>query len=112
MEDQKYYQHKYGGVYLYINTVKNKSDHDEDMILYQHVYPFNKETYVRRKTEFDISNKQISNEQLDELLSKPKEEFQKEIKEKKEKKQKEQKEQQEDEDRKRTHNIFELGYII
>jgi hypothetical protein len=38
--EQKYYQHEYGGIYMYLNTVVNKSDNDEKMILYEHVYPF------------------------------------------------------------------------
>jgi hypothetical protein len=102
--DQKYYQHKYGGIYVYRDTVINKSNNDEEMILYEHVYPFNKKFYVKKKQEFNESNKLLSSEELDLLLSKSKDDFQKEITEKKNQNRKNKE--------RRDLSISDLGYII
>lgn len=105
----KYYRHKYGGVYQYLDIVSNKSDMDKPMILYQHIYPFEKKTYVRDKLEFEKYNKKISTEELDELLSRSKEEFQKEIMENKNKNR-----NQEEKQKKNCNSldICDYGYII
>jgi hypothetical protein len=77
--EQKYYKHKYGGIYLLIDIAKNKSNNDEIMVVYQHIYPFEKATYVRKKEEFDSSNRLLTKEELEIELLKPRDEFQKEI---------------------------------
>lgn len=77
--EQKYYKHKYGGIYLFLDIAKNKNNNDELMVVYQHVYPFDKVTYVRKKEEFDCSNQLLTKEQLEIELAKPREEFKKEI---------------------------------
>lgn len=107
--ESNYYQHKYGGIYMYIDTVTNKSNNDQSMVLYKHIYPFEKKTYVKNKHEFDESNKKISTEELDQLLSKPKELFQKEIIEKKEQNKKLKKDK---EVKVKILDISDLGYIV
>lgn len=81
--EQKYYKHKYGGIYCLLSEAKNKSNNDEVMIVYEHVYPFEKAVYVRNKDEFFNSNILLTKEQLDIELSKPQNDFQKEIMDKK-----------------------------
>ena len=51
-EDIKNYQDLNNGVYLYLDIVKNKSDNDKKMVLFQHMYPFEKGIYVRNEDEF------------------------------------------------------------
>jgi hypothetical protein len=79
----QYYKHKYGGIYCLLSEAKNKSNNDEVMIVYEHVYPFEKAVYVRNKDQFFNSNILLTKEQLDIELSKPQNEFQKEIMDKK-----------------------------
>lgn len=81
--EQQYYKHKYGGIYCLLSEAKNKSNNDEVMIVYEHVYPFEKAVYVRNKDEFFNSNVLLTKEQLDIELSKPQNDFQKEIMDKK-----------------------------
>jgi hypothetical protein len=79
MNTPQYYKHKYGGIYCLLSEAINKSNNDEIMVIYEHVYPFTKATYVRRKDEFFNSNTILTDEQLERELSRDREEFQNEI---------------------------------
>jgi hypothetical protein len=84
--EPQYYKHKYGGIYCLLSDAKNKSNNDEIMVIYEHVYPFEKAVYVRNKDEFYNSNIPLTKEQLNVELSKPIDVFQREITDKKNKK--------------------------
>ncbi len=81
--EPQYYKHKYGGIYCLLSEAKNKSNSDEVMVVYEHVYPFEKAVYVRNKDEFFNSNVLLTKEQFDLELSKSQDDFQKEITDKK-----------------------------
>ncbi len=83
MENKQYYKHKYGGIYCLLSEAKNKSNNDEVVVVYEHVYPFQKAVYVRNKDEFFNCNILLTKEQLEVELLKPRDEFQKEIENKK-----------------------------
>lgn len=74
----KYYKHKYGGIYCLLTDAKNKTN-DDTMVIYEHVYPFEKAIYTRNKEEFFNSNELLSEEELKKELLKPRDEFQQEI---------------------------------
>lgn len=76
---KQYYKHKYGGIYCLLFEAVNKSNNDEEVVVYEHVYPFEKKNYVRNKNEFYSNNYILTEEQLKVELSKPQIEFQKEI---------------------------------
>lgn len=76
---EQYYKHKYGGIYCLLMDAINKSNNDEIMVVYKHIYPFDEKIYVRNKGEFFDNNVLISKEQFNSELAKPREEFQKEI---------------------------------
>jgi len=67
MSANNYYQHKYGGLYRMITKCKH-ADTKEDMIVYEHMYPFDKQTYVRNQSEFFEKFKPITNDQYEQLL--------------------------------------------
>jgi hypothetical protein len=83
MENKQYYKHKYGGIYCLLSEAKNKSNNDEVVVVYEHVYPFEKAMYVRNRDEFFNNNFLLTKEQLEVELLKPRDEFQKEIENKK-----------------------------
>lgn len=74
-----YYQHKYGGVYLFMYNAINKSNNDENMVVYKHVYPFEEKIYVRNNEEFNLSYRLLCQDELNILLNKDREEFKKYI---------------------------------
>ena len=73
-----YYKHKYGGIYRFITEGINV-DTKLNMVVYEHVYPFSQQTYVRNKTEFETSFRIIDYPQVCIELSKDKIAFQIEI---------------------------------
>jgi len=77
-----YYKNKYGGIYCFI-TYANDTITDDEYIVYEHVYPYPKCTYVRPKNEFYVNFKMIDNDELEIQLQRDCQEFQKDILEKK-----------------------------
>jgi hypothetical protein len=72
----KYYQHRYGGLYRFQCTAKSTVD-KSDMIVYEHLYPFEPELWVRSAEEFyDGRFKEITYEEFYFIReTSPKEEF-------------------------------------
>lgn len=81
-----YYKHKYGGIYCYLMDAANKDNNAEEVIVYQHIYPFPKANLVRKKVDFLNNSREITEEQLDTELHKNRVEFQEQITENKENK--------------------------
>jgi hypothetical protein len=79
-EIYRYYQHRYGGVYKVIEpTAKNTID-DSIWTVYNHVWPFEKEIFIRPYDEWsDGRFKELSYDNLIELFSKDRKVFQQEI---------------------------------
>jgi hypothetical protein len=82
---EQFYKHKCGGIYRFLCEAINK-DNNSTMIVYEHVYPFDKKIYVRNKDDFYDCNVLLTGEQVSFELSKPQQDFQKEISENKNKK--------------------------
>ena len=73
-----YYKHKYGGIYRII-TEGIHVDTKLIMVVYEHIYPFEQQTYIRNKTEFEMNFSIIEYSQICTELSKDKIAFQIEI---------------------------------
>ena len=73
-----YYKHKYGGIYRFITEGMNV-DTKLNMVVYEHVFPFDRETYISNKTEFETNFRVIDYSQICTELSKDKIAFQLEI---------------------------------
>lgn len=73
-----YYKHKYGGIYRII-TEGIHVDTKLIMVVYEHIYPFEQQTYIRNKTEFEMNFSIIEYSQICTELSKDKIDFQIEI---------------------------------
>ena len=115
-----YYQHKYGGVYLYLGKIINKTD-DQELIHYKHIYPFEESEAVRSYYDFGESFKNITEEEYHNIKSsKSTEEFQQQITEDKNKQKQEQKqekqeqtqEQKQENNKKRGIDIQDYGFVM
>lgn len=47
----RYYQHRYGGLYIVLGVSKSTIDKSE-WVVYEHVYPFERDTWHRPHAEF------------------------------------------------------------
>lgn len=76
----KYYQHRYGGIYL-VDFPKAKSTVDKtEWVVYTHIWPFEEETYIRPYDEWNDGRfKEIDLEKVSDLFRKDRVEFQLEI---------------------------------
>ena len=106
-DETKLYRHKYGGIYELLDTVVNKSSHDNNQIAYiQHIYPFEKKTLARNLVDFNNSHTKISTEEFNNLKkSKSQEDLQNEISERKKEADRKKMKDYADEKRKNAENI-------
>jgi hypothetical protein len=76
----KYYQHRYGGVY-HVDKPKVLSTVDKsEWVVYTHAWPFEIETWIRPKTEWEDGRfREVFGEELLALFAKDRLEFQEEI---------------------------------
>jgi len=82
----KYYQHRHGGVY-YVNNPRALSTVDKsEWVVYTHVCPFDRETWIRPKSEWEDEGRfrELSIEEFEVLYSRDRTEFQEEIRKSKE----------------------------
>ena len=75
---ERYYRHKYGGIYKFITHAINADD-KSSMTVYKHVYPFEEKIYVRKTDEFMKKFSEISDKEFELEMSKQREKFQEEI---------------------------------
>lgn len=74
-----YYKHRYGGIYRHLMYAVNKDLGCEEVVVYQHIFPFEQNTFVRKKQDFMSNYKVLSDEELNMELQKDKYSLQKEI---------------------------------
>jgi hypothetical protein len=53
MTDKIYYQHRYGGIYTVDFPVVKSSIDKSEWVVYTHVWPFEKETWIRPREEWE-----------------------------------------------------------
>lgn len=74
-----YYQHRYGGLYI-VTDVATSSVDKSKWVVYNHVYPFEYETWIRPYDEWcDGRFRQLEPSEYSELIKKDRTEFQIEI---------------------------------
>ena len=79
----KYYQHRYGGVY-HVDKPRVLSTVDKsEWVVYTHAWPFDTETWIRPKTEWEEEGKfrEVYGDELMKLFAKDRISFQNEINE-------------------------------
>lgn len=78
-EKNCYYQHRYGGLYI-VNGIALSTIDKSKWVVYNHVYPFEAETWIRPYDEWcDGRFRKIEHEEYADLLMKDRSEFQIEI---------------------------------
>lgn len=82
INNDKYYVHKYGGIYRKI-TECIYTEICAVLVVYEHVYPFEKKNYARDIDEFNKNFTEITIGQYNDVLKKDKIAFQDEINERK-----------------------------
>jgi hypothetical protein len=71
-----YYQHRYGGLYIVKDIAKSSVDQSK-WVVYNHVYPFEYETWIRPYAEWcDGRFRKVEHEEYAELLMRDRAEFQ------------------------------------
>ena len=76
---KRFYQHRYGGIYVVDSIAKNTVD-KSSWVVYTHIWPFDSETYIRPYDEWcDGRFKEIGPREYLELTNKDRTEFQNEI---------------------------------
>lgn len=64
----RYYQHKYGGIYRYLINCIN-TDSKKEMIVYEHVFPYDKKNYCRNINEFNNNFKLLTHEEYIKIIN-------------------------------------------
>ena len=77
-ETASFHLHVDGGLYQLKGIAKN-SNHQETMAVYEHIYPFEKNLWIRPITEFELRFSPIEPQQAEYILSKNREELSKQI---------------------------------
>ena len=81
------YQHRYGGLYI-VESVATHTDTKERLVVYEHLFPFEPETWARPLNEWTSDRfKEVSGKEYIEFTKQDREEFKKQILESKKKSQ-------------------------
>lgn len=79
--EDRFYQHKYGGIYQCKHSCVLSTVDQTEWIVYTHVWPFDVITWIRPKTQWEEEGRfrEVAGTELMELFARDREMFQNEI---------------------------------